>query len=182
MDNVSSLPSALAQYLNKSTVALALSETGGDTPLVLVNDAFCKLTGYDADDVLNRNCRFLQGPETTEETRRALGDFVRGQGPDQGRFPILNYRKDGTTFHNYVFMTRLKDNAGRTRYILASQFDITTALMRSKLRANDEKLRRALTDVEQIGRESGLAMMESAKLLADSVAVMAQLSLRDTET
>ena len=40
----------------------------------------------------------------------------------------------------------------------------------------------AKTDVEQIGRESGLAMMESAKLLADSVAVMAQLSLRDTET
>jgi PAS domain S-box-containing protein len=35
-----------------------------DTPIVYVNDAFCRITGYSRDDVIGKNCRFLQGPET----------------------------------------------------------------------------------------------------------------------
>jgi len=173
------LPERLTTYLRGSGIALALSDTSSDAPLVLVNDAFCDLTGYSEDDVLNQNCRFLQGEGTTEDMRRPLHDFVHGVGPDAGRFPILNYRKDGTAFHNYVFMTRLRNDADVVEYILASQFDMTSAIERSTISDNDEKLRHALSDVEQIGREYGLAMMGSAKLLADSVAMMARLSLSE---
>ena len=173
------LPQRLADYIRQSGVALAMSDTSEDAPLVLVNDAFCDLTGYDQADVLNQNCRFLQGSDTTEEMRQPLHDFVHGKGDDNGRFPILNYRKDGSAFHNYVFMTRLRDDGNVVRYILASQFDMSSALLRSKITTNDEKLRHALSDVEQIGREFGLAMMGSAKLLADSVATMAKLSMRE---
>ena len=177
--NDQGLPERLAEYVQSSGVALAISDTSEDAPLVMVNDAFCTLTGYDAADVLHRNCRFLQGPETTEEMRQPLHDFVHGTGEDEGRFPILNYRKDGTAFHNYVFMTRLRDDEGQVRFILASQFDMTSAVNRSKIHSNDATLRHALSDVEQIGREFGLAMMGSAKLLADSVATMARLSFRE---
>ncbi|WP_407492480.1 PAS domain-containing protein [Pseudooceanicola sp. MF1-13] len=173
------LPERLSKYLRKSHIALALSDTSQDAPLVLVNKAFCDLTGYTEDEVLNRNCRFLQGENTTEEMRAPLHDFVHGKGPDAGRFPILNYRKDGTPFHNYVYMSRLRDSDDEVKFILASQFDMTSALQRSTISANDEKLRHALSDLEQISREYGLAMMGSAKLLADSVAMMAQLSLTE---
>ena len=37
-----------------------------DNPIIFANDAFCKLTGYARDEVINRNCRFLQGPETSK--------------------------------------------------------------------------------------------------------------------
>ena len=57
---------------------------------------------------------------------------------------------------------------------------MTNAMQRSKIRQNDETLRTVLSDVEQMGREYGLAMMSSAQQLADSVAMMARLSLRDT--
>ena len=92
---------------------------------------------------------------------------------------MLNYRKDGTPFHNYVYMTRMRDRSGEVIFILASQFDMTGALQRSKVRKNDDTLYDALTDIGQISREFGLAMQESSQLLADSVAVMARLTLDD---
>ncbi|WP_353475264.1 PAS domain-containing protein [Salipiger sp. H15] len=172
-----SLPRQLGDYIERSGIALAVSRTEGDAPLILVNGAFCTLTGYSPDEALGRNCRFLQGEATTEQTRRPLHDFVHGTAPESGRFPIINYRRDGSRFLNFVFMTRLRDRSGRARFILASQFDMTSALRRSGLPANDETLTRALSDVEQIGREFGLAMVGSAQLIADSVAILARLSL-----
>ncbi|MHA7874217.1 PAS domain-containing protein [Roseivivax sp.] len=171
------LPASLRAYLENSNVALAVSETDGDMPLTMVNAAFCELTGYDPEDVVGRNCRLLQGPETSDDSRRALHDFVHDPAQDAGRFPVLNYRKDGSSFHNYVFMTRLRDSRGAAHFILASQFDMTTALQRSQIRVNDAELHHALSDVEQIGREFGLAMVGSAQIISDSVATLARLTL-----
>lgn len=176
MTSQDSLPRSLDAYIRRSGIALAVSVVEADAPLILVNDAFCRLTGYTEEDVLGHNCRFLQGEDTTEEMRGPLHDFVHGEGPDSGRFPILNYRKDGSSFFNFVFMTRLRDRSGTVRFILASQFDMTSTLRRAGLSQNDEKLKRALSDVEQIGREFGLAMVGSAQMIADSVAIMARLS------
>ncbi|WP_226627306.1 PAS domain-containing protein [Alloyangia pacifica] len=177
MTSQDSFPRTLGDYIRKSRIALAVSSVEEDAPLIVVNDAFCKLTGYAPEDVLGQNCRFLQGEGTTDEMRRPLHDFVQGTGPANGRFPILNYRKDGSDFFNFVFMTRLFDAGGTARFILASQFDMTSALRRAGLPQNDEVLKRTLSDVEQIGREFGLAMVGSAQLIADSVALMARLSL-----
>lgn len=174
------LPPALQDYLHRSTVPLAVSEAGGDAQLRFVNAAFCTLTGYSQDEVVGFNCRFLQGADTSQEDREALRAFVQGAGGDSGRFPILNYTKDGQSFYNYVFMTRLRDAGHTVRFILASQFDMTTAVQRSRIEANDASLKRTLTDVEQIGREFGIAMIGSAQMISDSVATMARLTLDET--
>lgn len=171
-------PDRLMAYLRRTGIAIALSKAAQDDALTFVNAGFCALTGYDEAEVLGRNCRFLQGPDTQDSDRAPLRDFVQGIGTDSARFPILNYRKDGTRFQNYLFMTRIRDTEGEVRYILASQFDMTDALQRSRIGANDGKLRRVLSDVQQIGQNHGLAMMSSAQQIADSVAVMARLSLR----
>ncbi|MGR3322247.1 MAG: PAS domain-containing protein [Pseudooceanicola sp.] len=173
------LPAALSGYIEKSGVALAISRADRDAPLILVNGAFCDLTGYARDEVIGRNCRFLQGSDTAEADRMALHDFVNGLGADNGRFPILNYRKDGSEFLNLVFMTRLRDEGGETQFVLASQFDMTSAMNRARIAENDAALKSALTDMEQIGREFGFAMIGSAQLLADSVALMARMTLED---
>lgn len=179
MSPTTELPSALNDYIQKSGVALAVSTTEGDAPLIAVNEAFCKLTGYTQDEATGQNCRFLQGPGTTEAERQPLHDFVHGQGGDNGRFPITNYRKDGSEFRNFVFMSRLFDQDGRPRLILASQFDMTSAMQRSEISKNDAKLSQAVADVGQIGREYGYAMMGSAQLIADSVATLARMSFSD---
>jgi RecA/RadA recombinase len=56
---------------------------------------------------------------------------------------------------------------------------MTSAMQRSEITKNDARLSQALTDVEQIGREYGYAMMGSAQLIADSVATLARMSFTD---
>lgn len=171
------LPAALVDYFSRTTVALALSDTSNDVPLVLVNEPFCRLTGYSASEVVGRNCRFLQGADTDEESKAAIHHYIHENSADAGRFPIVNYRKDGSTFQNLVFITRLRDFEGTTRYFLASQFDMSSARVRARIGENDRTLSRNLGDIETIGREFGLAMEGSAKILSDSVAMIARLAL-----
>jgi PAS domain S-box-containing protein len=94
-----------------------------DCPLVLVNDAFTKLTGYSADYALGRNCRFLQGPETEQDARMELRESI--ERPADVIVPITNYRRDGTRFRNLVFVFPVFDADGRLLYMMGSQYDIT---------------------------------------------------------
>ncbi|MHA6326325.1 PAS domain-containing protein [Roseivivax sp. CAU 1753] len=173
------LPRSLVDYLERTGVALSVSARHDDAPLVMVNDAFCKLTGYARNEAVGRNCRFLQGADTRPEERQAMRAFMDDPDADSGRFPVLNYRKDGTAFQNFVFMTRLRTRLGQTQFILGSQFDMTTVMRRARIGDNDGALNRALMDMDQIGREFGLAMVGSAKIISDSVAMLAKLSLND---
>ncbi len=94
-----------------------------DNPIVFANDAFLHLTGYSRLEVTGRNCRFLQGPETDPAAVARIRDAVREQVDIQVR--LLNYRKDGTTFHNALYVGPVRDAAGTVVYYFASQFDVT---------------------------------------------------------
>lgn len=87
-----------------------------DNPIVYATQGFLNLTGYTLDQVLGRNCRFLQGPETdpkaVEKIRIAIED-----GSDMS-VCLLNYRVDGTTFWNQFFIASLRDAGGNiTNYV-----------------------------------------------------------------
>mmetsp|Transcript_3952 Transcript_3952/g.7601 ORF Transcript_3952/g.7601 Transcript_3952/m.7601 type:complete len:450 (+) Transcript_3952:468-1817(+) len=87
-----------------------------DNPIVYATQGFLNLTGYSLDQVLGRNCRFLQGPETdpkaVEKIRRSIEE-----GTDMS-VCLLNYRVDGTTFWNQFFIAALRDAAGNiTNYV-----------------------------------------------------------------
>ncbi len=168
-------PKNLAQYILSSNVALALSGAEGDVPLLLVNQGFCDLTGYAREDVEGRNCRLLQGPDTKEESRAALREFIHDPDRDSGRFPIVNYRADGTPFRNLLFMTRLRDRHGEVRYILGSQFDMTRSTQRQTLPVHDAELSQNLSEIQTMGQQFGLAMEGSARAISESVAMLARL-------
>jgi PAS domain S-box-containing protein len=87
-----------------------------DNPIVYATQGFLNLTGYTLDQVLGRNCRFLQGPETdpkaVEKIRRSIEE-----GSDMS-VCLLNYRVDGTTFWNQFFIAALRDASGNiTNYV-----------------------------------------------------------------
>jgi len=94
-----------------------------DNPVVFANGAFLDLTGYTDEEVIGRNCRFLQGPQTdrrtVEEVRNALRE-ERAVAVD-----ILNYKKDGKAFWNALFIGPIFDQDGKLLYFFASQMDIT---------------------------------------------------------
>ena len=94
-----------------------------DNPIVFANNAFLKLTGYTRFEVLGRNCRFLQGPGTNPAAIDRIRDAVR-QEVDI-RVDLLNYRKDGSTFHNALYVGPVRDAAGKVVYFFASQLDVS---------------------------------------------------------
>ncbi len=119
----------LINFFENSSIALALAEASEDNLLLLVNDRFSELTGYGADEVLGRNCRFLQtNPDGRQgdnlEAKAKIRQFLSGEGTSV-RTPIVNFRKDGRPFVNLLFMSRLTTSGEVTRYIFASQFDIS---------------------------------------------------------
>ena len=91
--------------------------------IVFVNEAFTALTGYPAEEVLGRNPRFLQGPQTDPETIAAMRSAL-----DDGRelsVEVLNYRKDGSTFWNGMFMSPVRAADGEISYWFSSDLDIS---------------------------------------------------------
>ncbi len=94
-----------------------------DNPLVWVNPAFTRITGYTFDEAAGRNCRFLQGPATDRDTVRALRGALDAQ--QSITVTLLNYRKDGTAFWNEVSMSPVFDGAGTLTNFVGVQADVT---------------------------------------------------------
>lgn len=94
-----------------------------DNPIVFANEAFLRLTGYRRDEIAGRNCRFLQGPDTDRATIRQIRDSIRA-GEDIN-IDILNYRKDGSTFWNALYISPVFNEAGTLQFFFASQLDVT---------------------------------------------------------
>ncbi|UAJ09933.1 PAS domain-containing protein [Polymorphobacter megasporae] len=94
-----------------------------DNPVVFANDSFCRLTGYPRDEIIGRNCRFLQGPETDPATTQAIRDAVRRV--DALEIDIRNHRKDGEPFWNRLLMAPVYDADHQLAYFFASQVDVT---------------------------------------------------------
>lgn len=94
-----------------------------DNPIVFANNSFLNLTGYTRDEVIGRNCRFLQGPDsdadTIERIRAALRDRI------DINVDILNYRKDGSSFWNALYISPVSNEAGELQFFFASQLDVS---------------------------------------------------------
>lgn len=94
-----------------------------DEPLVYVNEAFLRMTGYAEEEVLGRNCRFLQGPDTDAAAVRELREAIRHERPCQ--VSLLNYRRDGTAFFNEVTVSPVRDARGTLTHFVGIQSDVT---------------------------------------------------------
>ena len=94
-----------------------------DYPLVYINAAFLRLTGYAEEEVIGRNCRFLSGAGTDPVASRVLRESLH-QGRDC-QVLILNYRKDRTTFRNEVSVSPIRDAGGALTHFVGIQTDVT---------------------------------------------------------
>jgi len=94
-----------------------------DNPIAFANKAFLDLTGYEEHEVVGRNCRFLQGARTDQETVNQLREAVVAREPIS--IEILNYKRDGTPFWNAVFIGPVSNTDGELLYFFASQLDVT---------------------------------------------------------
>ncbi|MDR5857708.1 histidine kinase famiy protein [Caballeronia sp. LZ062] len=94
-----------------------------DDPVVFVNRAFLDLTEYTEEQVLGRNCRFLQGPETDARTVTEIRNALREQRAVA--VDVLNYKASGKAFWNALFIGPVFNEEGKLLYWFSSQMDIT---------------------------------------------------------
>jgi PAS domain S-box-containing protein len=105
-------------------VSFTISDPGlPDNPLVWVNPAFTRITGYTFEDAAGRNCRFLQGTATDRDTVRVMREALDKH--QSITVTLVNYRKDGTAFWNEVSMSPVFDGEGRLTNYVGVQADVT---------------------------------------------------------
>lgn len=94
-----------------------------DHPIIYVNPAFETLTGYSADDILGKNCRFLQGDSQDQKAIAVLNAAIkRGESC---RVELKNHRKDGSVFWNELSISPVSVNARGVTHFIGIQKDIS---------------------------------------------------------
>lgn len=93
-----------------------------DNPIVFASPGFYKLTGYTSEEVLGRNCRFLQGPGTDQKAVDVIRKAVE-TGSDAS-VCLLNYKSDGTPFWNQFFIGALRDSDNRIVNFVGVQTEV----------------------------------------------------------
>lgn len=98
----------LISSIRQSQQCFVISDpTLQDNPIVYASSDFLTLTGYNQDEVLGRNCRFLQGPDTDERKVAKIRDAV--ENGEDVTVTFVNYKADGTAFWNKLFIAALRD-------------------------------------------------------------------------
>lgn len=112
------------QAIDAAAIGISMADMQQpDDPLVYANDGFERVTGYDAENVLGRNCRFLQGDRTDEATAARLRDAIDAGEPVT--VELVNYRRDGIPFWNRIQLDPIYDDQGELAHYIGFQSDVT---------------------------------------------------------
>ena len=119
-----------------------------ELPLIYINEAFEKITGYPEREVIGRNCRFLQRDDRDQP---ALLDLRRALKENRDCTIVLrNYRRDGSMFWNELFTSPIFDKDGRLTHFVGIQTNVTARVVAEDgLRRERAELARALAELRQ---------------------------------
>ena len=130
---------ALLASIHLSAIATVVTDAREpDNPICAANNAFERLTGYAANEIIGRNCRFLRGEGSEEVASAILRDAIARGAPAMTE--ILNYHRDGTPFRNAVMIAPVFGEGGEIRFFVGSQMDVSERAGASN-RAGDARRR-----------------------------------------
>jgi len=112
--------SALQSASNGIIITDALKH---DNPVIYFNTAFQKLTGYSSKEILNHNCRFLQGKDTNQESFKTLREAIKNG--ESCQVTVRNYKKDGSLFWNDLYIMPIINFKGVVTNFIGIQNDVT---------------------------------------------------------
>ena len=147
----------LSSMIATSPIAAVISDPRlPDNPIVECNEAFVALTGYQSEEIIGHNCRFLTGARTEPWLIEMLRNGIRRRQPVM--VEILNYKKDGTPFRNAVMVAPIFDAEGELEYFLGSQVEIAEDVAR----ANDARREAAFARIAALSRRQREVLLQLA--------------------
>nr|AML79428.1 putative LOV domain-containing protein [Sciadopitys verticillata] len=121
---VAPISSSLSIALSRIQQSFVLADPHvPDMPIVHASNLFLQLTGYSREEVLGKNCRFLQGRDTNQEDISKIRQSIEAEQSCTVR--ILNYRKDGNPFWNHLHMAPVRNASGKVAFYVGVQLDVT---------------------------------------------------------
>ncbi|MFA8385831.1 MAG: PAS domain-containing protein [Pelagibaca sp.] len=142
---------AFAGFSRLSVAMVITNPNSDDNPIVYINDAFERTTGYQRSRVIGRNCRFLQGPETDPNAIQMIRSGIEA-GEDVS-VDILNYRATGEAFMNRLLISPIIDGTGKPVYFLGIQKELRDD---EKDRSSDATRQHLDLVCSRVGQDLGL--------------------------
>lgn len=143
------LQQILIKGIEDSNESIAIADARHpDTPLVYVNKAFSRITDYAEDEVIGKNCRFLQGEHTDRKKVAQIRSAIEKQQPIV--VELLNYRKGGTPFYNRLSLVPIFDDNKELTHYLAIQSDITIEKALTREKERTKAMKRTMEAVNDI--------------------------------
>ena len=138
------IPYVLTQILDACVNGVTLSDPDlPDNPVVYANKAFEEISGYPQEEIVGRNCRFLQGGDRNQEELRTIREALKKH--EACVVTLRNYRKNGELFFNRLAIRPLVDRDGNVIYYLGVQYDVT-----HQIRAREE-IEKLTFEIEKLG-------------------------------
>ncbi|MEG4839275.1 PAS domain S-box protein [Microcoleus sp. B9-D4] len=172
--NLSLLDRAIAASSNSILIADARKP---DIPIIYCNPAFEKLTGYSAEEVIGRNCRFLQGPDTDHAELNKLRRSL--EAGTEIQVVLKNYRKDKTPFWNELMVSPILDNEGKLTHFIGVQNDISKRVAAETAREESEERLRVIASTTPVPLL--ITRLEDSVILYANPALGETLGLRNEE-
>lgn len=151
---------------------VVIAEAGEhDNPIVYTNPAFREITGYTEEEIVGRDCRFLQG----EQMDRNLTDQIR-KAIDQGkpiRVTLRNFRKDGRLFWNELSISPITNSAGKLTHFVGIQKDVTERVeLQEKLAAANRRQETLLAKLEEQNKRDALTGLYNRRALDEEASIL----------
>jgi two-component system, NtrC family, sensor kinase len=138
-----------------TSTGIAIADaTNPEHPIIYCNPAFESMTGYQREEILGRNCRFLQGIDTDPAAVAKIRQALKNES--ECLVVLKNYRQDGTAFWNALSISPVRDRTDKLTHFIGVQRDITErkkseeALEKSEAQSREQttKLEAALKELK----------------------------------
>lgn len=128
-----------------------VNSTLPDMPITYVNPAFEEMTGYCLEEVMGKNCRFLQGDEHDQAALTLVREAIRDKR--ETTTTLRNFKKDGTPFWNELSLSPICNREGELTHFVGIQNDVTARVEFEVALRESEKLAAVGRLASSIGHE-----------------------------
>uniref|UniRef100_A0A126X355 non-specific serine/threonine protein kinase n=1 Tax=Adiantum aleuticum TaxID=412743 RepID=A0A126X355_9MONI len=140
-----------------------------DNPIIFASDSFLELTEYTREEIIGRNCRFLQGQDTDQKTVQKIRDAIREQR--EITVQLLNYTKSGKRFWNLFHLQPMRDQKGELQYFIGVQLDGSEQLepIQKRLSEKTEKEGAKIVRATALNVEEAVGELPDANLTPEDL-------------